>query len=993
MKYQTVFILLFIAGLAQVAGEARASDESSFLEPIQMPSEQALGSGHSVVWTMPLVAVQYRPRQPTPAIEAALQAQNEDRFLDAMVALDEADKAGQMGVDAKAETNLLRASFLLQGNQSQDALALLAPMLADTQYAADASALTAMAYLQQGKMQQALETAQRAHDLVAGVLPHLSLSYALQGTGRLDEAYKELHEFNGLPPQSAVTLAREAELALTLGQVQQARMLAAQAREMDAANPYVTAVGGLVYLIDGQAQKASGAFAMALKRDPKDAKALLGLGLAEIKMGNFQAGQEKLQAANESTPNNALILTYLGRSQQHLGQTAEARESWQSAQAADTKDPVPWLYQAQAELQANRPLDARESLREAEARIGNRSVYRGEKLLKEDRQLLQANEAEVERQLGLESLAFHTLSDTVAEKNSASLRNQADLLQGQRYAESARRSLLLQSWFDEKPGNLPSELDIYGDGAGQTGASVPQHGVVSQLNSQEASYNNYDALFGQPVSLAADATVGNRNTSGGQIRAGVGSDTLGVSLAGLQFKTAGFGSYQNLDNRVTLGMVQWRPAPSTQAFASYQTFSSDHGETKCPADPYGCTVVHQYTDSSSVTRLGLRQSLDGNSELRGLISHQQTGQTDNYQWGTDFLSSDFVTNVLGLPYQTQGTTYGIFDNSSAANSGELQYRSAGAGYAAQWGVSADRTLRNIQSFSSPPTNVAQQIYVDWQQTLNPRWQLEAGLAWGKNDKLQTSNNTYLRSWLPKLGLVYAPDSTTHVRFAAWKNLDNAAVGNASLAPAQLAGIVLNRQSDIYELVRGVALGADKQLDAAWLLEGQAQRRWADQPISVAGGQIINTMLIDESRLALHWQPDSHAFNATLAYDDELAQNPPFPEALESPDSVLRQHLRSEQLNLRWFASPQWTANLDWSYNLLNATQESYDVNYSPILLDVRQHFSQANASVNWRFSRHGSLDAGVRNATNTGILYVEQDPLIPRFPQGRLEYAMLKFVW
>jgi tetratricopeptide (TPR) repeat protein len=918
-------------------------------------------------------------------MQAALQAQHEGRFIDALILLDEAGKSGKASADTEAELNLLRSSFLLQGNQSRQAIENLAPLRAKTQHAADAYALTAMAHLQQGQMQEALDAAQHAQGLGSGILPHLALSYALQGVGRLAEAREVMHGFNTQTPASAITLAREAELALTLDQIQSAKTLMDQAREVDASHPYVIAVSGLVYLIDGHAREAKAAFETALQRDPKDAKTLLGLGLAEIKLGNIETGQKKLQAANEADPGNALILTYLGRSQQQLGQTEAAMASWRAAQQADPKDPIPWLYQAQAELQANRPLDARESLRQTQARLAYRAVYRSEHLIRKDEQLLQANLAEIQRQLGLAGLAFQTLSDSTSEKSSANLKDQADVLQGQRFGESARRSLLLQSMFNDKPGNLPSELDIYGDGAGQTGATVPQHGVISGLGSQQTSYNNYDELFSRRTMLAADATAGSQNSKGEQVRLGLGSDTLGGGIALRQYKTDGFGSFNNLDNRIWQATMQWRPFDSTQVFVSHQSFNSQHGELRYPADPLNLGEYHQIEDSSGITRLGLRYSLGDSSELRGLISRQQTSQTDNWEWIANTLPYSNMPccgPTLPFPYATNYL-------SSKAQSAELQYRRSGADYATQWGVSSVRSPINGTTFSSALTNAAQKVYADWQQALNPHWQLEAGLAWGKNDKLLGTNSTYLQRWLPKLGMVYTPDSATHVRLSAWKNLDDAAVGNASLAPAALAGIVLNRPGDSYKLVQGIALGADRQLDAVWLLEGQAQQRWVDEPLNGTQNTFSRSE-VDESRLALHWQPVNHSFNVILAYDDEHIWNDP---TMYQTSSITKQHLRSEKLGLRWLATSQWTANLAWSHNRVAAIQQSSDTNFNPILLDIQERFNQTDASLNWQFNRMGSVDMGVRNATNRSLQYTEIDPLVPRFSRGRLSYARLKLVW
>lgn len=970
MRINTLLLLLGIAAPTLTTAAAHAADEETFLGEVRTPSEQTLGHGRTALWTLPQVATQYQPVHTTPALQKAMQAQNDGRFLDAMIVLDEARKGAQ--VDAMTEIDLLRASFLLQGNQPGQALDILAPLVSSPRHAASVHALTAMAHLQQGKMPEALKAAQQAHEASDGALSNLAQSYVLQGSGRLTEARGAIHEFNNSKPQ-AITLAREAELALTLGQNREADALVRRAQAMDAAHPYVVAVSGLSALIDGQPEQAKSAFETALRRDPKDAKALLGLGLAETRLGNFDEGQKKLQAANEADPGNALILTYLGRAQQQSGQTAAARESWRSATQADPKDPAPWLYLAQAQLQANRLTDARESLREAEARTAYRAVYRGAGLLQEDEQLLRINLAETQRRLGMGNIAFHTLADPVGEKNSASLRAQAELLQGQRFAESARRSLLLQSQFNEHPGSLPPELDIYGDGAGQTGASNPQHGPVSLLGAQQASYNNYDELFSRHAALEADGIMGNQNTSGEQFRAGFGSDTLGVGLAQRAYKNDGIGRFESMNNRIEQGIVQWRPTQSTQAFASHYNFDSLHLETMYPGDPQAMSQPIMLADHSRIIRLGLRQSLHSGSELRALWSEQHTGQTE-----------DYLDMTTGQSFWTD------FSNSTA-HSTELQYRTSGAGYATQWGAQQHRA--HIITPGQDNTRTAQQFYAAWQQALNPYWQLDAQLGRGKIDNQGNvgRNSTHLSSrWLPKLGLVYAPDTATHVRAAAWRGMGLGEIGEAALTPVSLAGILLGRPGDTTNsgrLVQAVALGADKQLSPAWLLEGQAQRRKTEEPYISSGQQVNYHFWVKESRLVLHWLPEGQPWSVSLASEYEYFKGT---RDYHPVNSVQEQTLRAQQLDLRWFATAQWTANVTLSRNRVDGT---FQINVFSDLAPYQDSFKQVDAGLSWQFSQRGQFAAGVRNATDKRFQYTNIDPLNPRFSNGRLVYGKLKLAW
>ncbi len=286
----------------------------------------------------------------------------------------------------------------------------------------------------------------------------------------------------------------------------------------------------------------------------------------------------------------------------------------------------------------------------------------------------------------------------------------------------------------------------------------------------------------------------------------------------------------------------------------------------------------------------------------------------------------------------------------------------------------------------------QQVYAARQQQLNAHWQLDAQLAWEKMDIVDNLGLGYdvsLSRWLPRLGLVYTPDEATHVRLAAWRDMNADTVGDATLAPATLAGIVTKRPGDRNNLVQGVALGADMQLSSAWLLDGRAQQHLADQPNSQGS---FSTKRIDQSRLALHWQPGNHPLIANLAYEYERVQAPPSTQAI-AWDSVQEQRLRSQQLGLRWFTNSRWTVNLDWSHNRVSATMQSYDISFNPILVPYDEAFNQTNASVSWRANKTGSMDIGVRNAGNRQYQYTSIDPFNSRFSNGRLWYMKLKLAW
>ena len=947
--------------------QAQGTDEFNFLAPTTASGERTISSQQLVLWTLPFETTQFIPMHPTPAMREAIAAQKSGRFLDAIVIL-EAIKD-----DAGADTPdlaLLRASYYLQGDQAKQARHALGALLERFPDSADAYALMAMSHLQQGQPAAAWTAVQKARHLARRPLVSRVASYVLQAQGRLEQASAEMAVLNAQPPAAALNLAREAELALSLGDIARAADRVARARELEPQSPYVMAVSGLVWLIEGESAQAQAAFEQALKRDPNDAKALLGLGLAEARLGENDSSTEHLRQAAKSDPGSALIRTYLGRALQQAGHVGEAQEAYRTAIKLDPQDPAPWMYLAQSQIEAGRMGAAQESLRQAARRKDARGVYRGQALLLDDAQTQQANLARLYRHAGLHTLSWQALSDGVDEKSAITLKNQAEALQNFRFGETARRSLALQSLFNDARDALPVTLDVYGAGAGQTGASVPQSGAISGLAGQ-ASVGNYGALFNRQDQFEIEAALGNRRTWGEAVRGAAGNERWGFSLAQRHYESEGFSRFNGLDNTVWQGVLKWDPSADTRVFLSYQDFRSERGTTYYPADIdfFGANSIIQ--EKAQVARLGLRRTLSNQAELRAVAGHQRTDLDIYYE----SLPSAF------FPFSFSGT------GEIRAEGGELQYRKHDAGGLWIAGLEAYRERAVYpESFADSKTRNGQ-VYVAQTLRLNPHWDLDwaLGRAWRNTDDLAYGNDLALKRWTPRLGLVFSPSPATHLRFAVGQHLGLPQVGDASLAPVETAGIVNTRPNEIGKLVKSAGVAFDHRLGASWLTSGGAQIRRTWEPVNDGVVQSLSMSRYQESSLGLSWMPLDSAWMVTLGTGYERRIHPDVPFAL---DSVSGQRLRDVKLLFNGTINSRLSVKGEISRNWVDGVYQVFI--FGPRA--YRDASTQLNASVRWQH-RQSAVEFGVRNLLDDTLEYTESDPLAPRFSVGRFVYGSAKLDW
>lgn len=945
---------------ACISAEVFAADEQDFLGQEMARSERTIGSKQNALWILPFETTQYLPANPTPAMRNAMAAQQSGRYLEAIAMLEESEHTSP-------EAQLLLASYYMQGDQARHGQDILAALLQTSPNLPEAHALMAMAYLQRGKLDAAWTAAELAQNLGERALVTRISTYVLQAQGKLEQASERMAALNAKTPADALNFAREAELALSLGdqsraaaRIETARGLATQplTNTLAPQSPYVMAVSGLTWLIEDKPVQAQAAFERALQQDPEDARALLGLGLAEARQGKLDASLKQLRKAALADSSSAMIQTYLGRALQQNGQASEAQSAYQTAIKLDPQDPAPWTYLAQSQVEQGRLGAAQQSLRQAEQRRNARGVYRGQALLNEDTQIQQANLARLYQRAGLHDLAWQTLSDGSGDKNAVTLKNQAEILQGQRFAETARRSLALQSLFNDKRDALPVSLDVYGDGGGQTGANAPQSGAIGGLSGQ-TSVGNYGALFNAQTWVEANAIVGNRQTWGEQVRAAVGNEQFGFSLAQQHYQTEGFSSFNGLDNTAWQGVLKWDPLADTRLFLSYQDFRSERSMVLYPALIQLGTRIDE---KSWVARLGMCQHLNDGAELRALLSHQSI----NYKFEYDFAPGSFT------PGEAQADSVG------------LQYRQHDTGGVLIAGLEAYREHSEYPlSFAENKVH-AGQVYVSQAIKLAEHWDLDwnLGWAWLKNNDLVATSDTDLTRWTPHLGLVYTPSPATHLRFALGQHLGLPEVGGASLAPVETAGLINTRPSEIGKLTKSAGIAFDHRLGPAWLASGEAQIRDVREPVSDGVSQYLEKSRYEDGRVGLTWMPMNNASTTTLDAGYERRTNESAGLVL---DSITEQRLRDVKLSFKWFANSHLSLKGEISRNWV-------DGDYQFLPLPYRDASTQLNTSLHWRL-KQGAIELGVRNLLDNKFEYTESDPLAPRFSPGRFVYGDARLNW
>ncbi len=241
----------------------------------------------------------------------------------------------------------------------------------------------------------------------------LAESYYRQSRGDLAGALTSAKRATTLAPKNGYGHTRLAELEFSHSQTKLARKALAEGLELAPRNAHAHALMGFILSADHEVKAARKSFENAISLDGSLGNGWLGLGLIMIKQGDLSGGRAALQTAATVEPTLSIFHSYLAKALSLDDRPDKARKDLMLAKALDQNDPTPFLYSA---LEWQKRYHVNQAVADLQRSIelnDNRSVYRSQFLLDQDRAVRSANLASIYQNAGLEGLAVREATRAV----------------------------------------------------------------------------------------------------------------------------------------------------------------------------------------------------------------------------------------------------------------------------------------------------------------------------------------------------------------------------------------------------------------------------------------------------------------------------------------------------------------------------------------------------------------------------------------------------
>jgi len=620
-------------------------------------------------------------------------------------------------------------------------------------------------------------------------------------------------------PDFGFAWERVAELEFSFGHTGRSLEALDKSLALSPRNAQALALKGFLLAAQNRIGEAIDWFNQALAADAALGNAWLGRGLCRIRQGNLKGGREDLLVAAALEPQRAELRSYLGKAYATSGDYPRADRELKLAEKLDPRDPTAWLYSALLNQERNRINEAIGDLEQSQALNDNRSVYRSQLLLDQDRAVRSANLAAMYQDDGMFDVGMR---EAVRAVNFDYANYSAHLFLANSYEQLSDPNLI----------NLRYETPAESEYLLANLLAPVGTGILSPTISQQ----EYSPLFERDrlgvVSSTEYLSRGAWTESGAQF--GV-FNNFSYAVEGFYRTDPGQQVNNDIEQRQLSGTFKVQVAPGDDVYLQIKQYNADSGDLNQYYNPTNANPqVRVHEDQTPIVGLGYHHEWSPGVHTVLFAARLEDSISVTNPTGPTLLTAvPFPPTITGLQAVTASEHY---QGDLTIYSGELQQiwetpqHNTVVGSRIQYG---DFETHNLQTepysiqipFPPPPTPAAQQSfdsqfnhisaygYHQW-QVFDPL-QLVGGVAY---DRITLPEN-FLSPPLsgtpktedqisPKAGLILTPLAGNTVRFAYTKSLSGASLDQSyRLEPSQVAGFIQSYRSIMPESVVGPVPGA------------------------------------------------------------------------------------------------------------------------------------------------------------------------------------------
>jgi Flp pilus assembly protein TadD len=622
-------------------------------------------------------------------------------------------------------------------------------------------------------------------------------------------------------PQFGFAWERVAELEFSFGRTGKALDALNRSLALAPRNPEALTLKGFLLAAQNQTREAVSWFDRSLAVNPALGNTWLGRGLCKIRLGDADGGREDLLVAAALEPQRAELRNYLGKAYANSGDFPRATKEFQLAKRLDPDDPTSWLYSALLDQERNQINDGIRDLEKSEELNDNRSVYRSQLLLDQDRAVRSANLATLYRDAGMSDVSVNGAARAV----------------NYDYANYSAHMFLADSYNqlgDPNKNNLRYETPAESEYLVANLLAPVSAGTLSPTVSQQ----EYSRLFERDgFGMVSDTEYLSRGAwteSGAQF---VTFGNFGYDLEAFYHSDPGQRPNNDIEQRQLSLTLKQKFTPQDSLYFNVQQYEAENGDTFQYYNP-GMANLNVYEKEMQNPNISVGFNHEWSPGVHTLFLATRLDDTFSLtnSAGPTLLTFHpafapavpVLTAVWGLTMRENYTNWLTIYSAELQQIWEQADHTTVVGARMEYGHFETANLQDTPSTLGaifPLGTIAQQDFTSFFRRTSfygyHQWQifeplqLIGGATYDRiifPENFETvplsQNEATAEQLSPKAGVIWTPLENTTARFAYTRSLSGATLDQSyQLEPSQVAGFIQDYRSVIPESIAGPNSGA------------------------------------------------------------------------------------------------------------------------------------------------------------------------------------------